>query len=289
MFMSSYICKVCGAEFNDPNQFAQHIKKIHNLGMKDYYDKYIRKPGEGICPVCKNPTKYKSVGQGYAQYCSSSCARRAAMEKEDHTEIECCICHAKIIGKNKVMASKEFSKHLIDVHKIYVPKIYYDNFVRKPKEGRCKVCGKETHFGGILTGYVDFCSKECALEYSKKDENNSNNKLHLFMKLKEQAKNLIEKVKTKYSDFLKNDKRTSWSDVRTDSIKQVNYNKTEKVETVDGDIVEVKTEISCTTQRDPWTGSQTRYVPKYESCNKNYDFDDIIDPENEMNETEWCR
>jgi len=40
-------------------------------------------------------------------------------------------------------------------------KDYYDMFLKKPGEGRCEFCGKETSFIGFTNGYRKYCSREC--------------------------------------------------------------------------------------------------------------------------------
>jgi hypothetical protein len=53
-----------------------------------------------------------------------------------------------------------FGKHLISVHNI-TSKDYYDKFMKKENEGKCKICGKETRFGRMCTGYSNYCSNKC--------------------------------------------------------------------------------------------------------------------------------
>lgn len=45
--MKKEICKICG----ELTVLSKHIRK-HNLTTKEYYDKYLKKDNEGICPVC---------------------------------------------------------------------------------------------------------------------------------------------------------------------------------------------------------------------------------------------
>lgn len=53
-----FICKICGKTFNTIFSFSSHIKNYHKpLTAKDYYDKYLKKENEGICPVCGKKKK----------------------------------------------------------------------------------------------------------------------------------------------------------------------------------------------------------------------------------------
>jgi len=285
----TYTCRICGFSTDDPNEIAQHIKKLHNMALQDYYDRFVKKPGEGQCKVCGKPTTYRSIVQGYAEYCSPSCAKKATYWKNEPVELTCAICGAVLKGTNNAHVSAVMRKHLKREHKIYEPRIYYDRFVKKENEGKCPVCGKETKFNGLMSGYEQYCGSSCYQKQLKTDKSAPNTKLHLLMKFKERAKETVEKIKEKYVNFLKNDKRIGWSDNRTDPVTHVNYKDTRVVETVDGDKVEVKTEISCSTQRDPWTGNQVSYRPRYEECRQNVRFDEIIEDDASLDETEWCQ
>lgn len=65
------ICQICGKEFKS----ASHIKKAHNICVKDYYDKYIKQPNEEICIRCGKPTTFKGINKGYCKYCSVKCSQ----------------------------------------------------------------------------------------------------------------------------------------------------------------------------------------------------------------------
>ena len=66
--MKKEICKICG----ELTVLSKHIRK-HNLTTKEYYDKYLKKDNEGICPVCNKETKFLGIEQGYAKFCSNKC------------------------------------------------------------------------------------------------------------------------------------------------------------------------------------------------------------------------
>lgn len=50
-------------------QLSLHAKFKHLLKPKEYYDKYLRKPDEGICPVCGKETTFDGIRDGYRKYC----------------------------------------------------------------------------------------------------------------------------------------------------------------------------------------------------------------------------
>ena len=63
-------CLICGKECKN----NIHIVKAHNVSIKEYYDTYIRKTDEGICPVCGKEAVFCNLNQGYKKYCSKRCA-----------------------------------------------------------------------------------------------------------------------------------------------------------------------------------------------------------------------
>ena len=68
-------CKICNNDvvFEDNKHLSSHIRWTHKLTSKEYYDTYLKKPNEGICPICGNPTKFYKLTKGYAKHCSNKC------------------------------------------------------------------------------------------------------------------------------------------------------------------------------------------------------------------------
>lgn len=69
-------CLICS--HNSPNYrgLGNHIKKAHNMSTKEYYDKYLKKKNEDICPVCGNKNKFINLNAGYNRVCSVSCGQK---------------------------------------------------------------------------------------------------------------------------------------------------------------------------------------------------------------------
>lgn len=70
--MLDNICIICGFKAENLIGFSSHIHK-HNLTNKEYYDKYLKKPGEGICKTCGKPTKFYRLRTGYTSHCCKEC------------------------------------------------------------------------------------------------------------------------------------------------------------------------------------------------------------------------
>ena len=67
-------CKICSKELKNNIALGLHVKQ-HNLNSQQYYNLYLKKPNEGICPVCGKPTKWWSLDKGYMQHCSYKCTQ----------------------------------------------------------------------------------------------------------------------------------------------------------------------------------------------------------------------
>ena len=66
-------CEICGRDLLSTKSMS-HIKLIHKIELKDYYDKFLKKDGEWICPECGKETTYRGVKLGYQKFCSLKCS-----------------------------------------------------------------------------------------------------------------------------------------------------------------------------------------------------------------------
>ena len=46
-----YICEICKLHFDDIKSFSNHLRFVEHIKVKDYYDKYLKKEGEGVCEL----------------------------------------------------------------------------------------------------------------------------------------------------------------------------------------------------------------------------------------------
>lgn len=54
----------------------------HGISQKEYYDKWLKKDGEGICPVCGAETAFDRISHGYAAYCCFEHFKKSELVKE---------------------------------------------------------------------------------------------------------------------------------------------------------------------------------------------------------------
>ena len=97
-------CCICGKTFAGYAGLSKHIPQAHpGISNQEYYDKYYKKPGEGICPVCGKPTQFSGrLNRGYYEHCSKQCTaldkkvdeKRRATKKELYGD-ECFNNHVK--------------------------------------------------------------------------------------------------------------------------------------------------------------------------------------------------
>lgn len=69
----NYECAICHVEYDNVRQFSLHISLGHKKTTQEYYDEFCKEPGEGTCKVCGQPTKFRSLGEGYKETCSHKC------------------------------------------------------------------------------------------------------------------------------------------------------------------------------------------------------------------------
>lgn len=68
----TYTCKICNTQCC---RIATHVKSVHKMDPKAYYDTYCKKDdNEEICPVCGNKNTFLGITYGYRHHCSVSCS-----------------------------------------------------------------------------------------------------------------------------------------------------------------------------------------------------------------------
>lgn len=75
------ICDICNKEFKTYVGLSCHIRQSHNITSQEYYDKYIRKEGEGFCNVCQKPTSFRNFHIGYSRFCCGKCVQNSEETK----------------------------------------------------------------------------------------------------------------------------------------------------------------------------------------------------------------
>lgn len=66
--MDKVKCLICEQE-SSPKSFHSHLKHKHNMTTKEYYDKFLKTEGDGICLTCGTETKFLGILRGYRKFC----------------------------------------------------------------------------------------------------------------------------------------------------------------------------------------------------------------------------
>ena len=103
-----YNCKICKTDFETIRDLSNHLRFTEKITAKDYYDKYLKKEGEGIC-TCGNPTQFDSLATGYKHHCSRKCSNsdNEVLKKQQATTL-------KNYGVLHPAQSKEVKKKMQD-------------------------------------------------------------------------------------------------------------------------------------------------------------------------------
>jgi|GEM_PF-2468636 len=106
-------CKLCGKELRSSRLLVAHVRHIHKLSSKEYYDKFLKRNGEGLCKICNKETSYFDISNGYKKYCSIRCVQidPDIIEKKKLTSVKNYgVDHPSKILKNKEMQKTRITK-----------------------------------------------------------------------------------------------------------------------------------------------------------------------------------
>lgn len=62
-------CLECNTVFEHCKKLSEHIKKIHNISVQDYYVKHFHNNLRPTCVTCGADTRYVSLSKGFKKYC----------------------------------------------------------------------------------------------------------------------------------------------------------------------------------------------------------------------------
>lgn len=136
------ICQICGKECDGSQGLTSHASKTHGMTSKEYYDRFIKKPGEGICPNCGNPTNFIKFGRGYSKHCNYSCSSTDPVTNKQRNET-----YSLLHDRTEIMKS---------AYKRYEERTGYAHPSQNPavKEQKYKTKMENYQTGKIKLGYV---------------------------------------------------------------------------------------------------------------------------------------
>lgn len=83
--MKTYFCVICKCDVAIKDW--RHTRLKHNLTNKEYYDQFVKKTNEDVCPTCGQINPWISILKGYQQHCSIKCAMNDANTKLKRTQL----------------------------------------------------------------------------------------------------------------------------------------------------------------------------------------------------------
>lgn len=143
-------CKICDLILEHKDYL--HFLSEHKIKIADYYDKYFKRPYEGICLECGRQTTLREYNLGYRLFCDRRCLliyykKRDMLAKFKQNRI------------NKLMENEVSNFDLID-EKIH--KKYYDIYHKeRNKDYNICIytqCSNITEFIDFKSGYKISCT-----------------------------------------------------------------------------------------------------------------------------------
>ena len=175
-----FVCEICKRDINTKVGLSKHVSQIHhNISLKDYYDKYIKKPGEGICPITKKPTKFKSMTQGYYKF-----SGKGTNSKDTNNKKKVVQTLIKNFGvDNAVKANKEqriktykntrYKQRQLKLERWKLVSILRKLTIVKGDKKQCQICGSKFKTIRSLSVHIQklhkILMKDYYDEYFKKD------------------------------------------------------------------------------------------------------------------------
>lgn len=66
-------CKICNFEAKSYKGLGIHLWTLHKLKSETYYNRFMKKEGDGKCLQCGDKTRFLNLGKGFKKYCSLLC------------------------------------------------------------------------------------------------------------------------------------------------------------------------------------------------------------------------
>lgn len=127
------ICKKCGEEFKSSASLGTHLWKTHSMDPKTYYDQYLKRPEEGICPVCSSPTRFRTLGKGYLTWCSRKCSAQAIKNDSERNSAKVNAMRETMVRKFGVDSASKCPE-LVDKQRATMKKRYGVEFYAQSKD-----------------------------------------------------------------------------------------------------------------------------------------------------------
>lgn len=136
------ICEQSGkiVEYEKTCSLGTHLWKTHGLKPQQYYDQYLAKPGEGKCAECGKPTSFRSIGQGYKEFCSKRCAAQH-IAKDSERNAHKTAARQETVTKLDKESNGEYNQKILETRKATMVERHGVEFYSQHKDfvDKCQV------------------------------------------------------------------------------------------------------------------------------------------------------
>jgi very-short-patch-repair endonuclease len=147
------VCKELGkiVEYEKASSLGIHVCKTHELSPQAYFDKYMAKPTDGKCAECGKPTKFRTIGYGYMEFCSKKCSAKHIAADTDRNAHKIAARQATVDQLNKDTHG-EYNKKILETRKATMLERHgvefysqCDDFINKYHASNLAKYGKESY------------------------------------------------------------------------------------------------------------------------------------------------
>jgi len=173
----SAVCELCKLDnnnirFKTTQGLAKHISQKHNdVGVQNYYDRFLKKPGEGVCLVSGKPTRFKNMVEGYFKYTGkgNNSADPNIQKKKEETLFK----NYGVTNACKANETQRIQNFKLNFKKQRELKEYRLNLISllrqltidKNDKTQCQICGIKFNNITKLSNHISVHNKITAKEY----------------------------------------------------------------------------------------------------------------------------
>jgi len=157
-----FICEECEKSFKNLIALISHITQIHR-NKKDYFDKWLKEPSDGICLNCGKQTQWhgRLPRGGYKDFCDRKCRNEYGVSEESKEKIrktlkETCL---QKYNSTSFVSSSNFKKKILEKYNVKNPIQNQDILEKNFKKSKKIQYYKDSHiyFQGLYE--FDFLEK----------------------------------------------------------------------------------------------------------------------------------
>lgn len=189
-------CLICNQYIQSTKGISRHLRSNHNITTRQYYDKYLKKPNEGICPMCGKPTKYYNFTKGYNSHCSVKCSSLDPIVQEKLKQTNLKLYGVDVGFKTDKCIKKVHSKESINKKRKTMLERYNLTTFISTDEAKAKKEQTLLNRYGVTNSYQIPSINEKALKNAQSAD--AKQKRHNTKKLNGWSRSTIEENFTKY-------------------------------------------------------------------------------------------